>query len=262
MFKSTKMNFMSLSKLTSTILFLFCLLFITSCAITEEIWFEKNGSGRFEMNMDMSSMMTIMAMMDTTGNGLGEEEMDSTINFADAIIEDGIDVSGIENAELLDKLTMDLKMSEISQEMVIQMNIDFDHLDDIQKTIEVFEQVKALRDSTSTTASNPLEKATSYFGQGGLGFQFEKGILTRESQDIEDTMGDDEEMSPEDISEMSAMFGEMKYSTIIHLPGKVKSISIDDGIRVDDKTIRFDYDIMKLMKMKEMPGYTIKFKKK
>ena len=252
---------MNILKLTNALLAFIVIILVSSCAITEEIWFEKNGSGRLEMNIDMSSMIQIMAMMDTTGLGIGAEEMDSTIYFEDALKDENLDLSGIENTDLLKNITMDMKISDLDQEMVIKMNIDFDHLDDIPKILKVMKEVKALRDSTSST-SNPMERATSFLDQSGLGFTYEKGILTRESQSLDDDTMEDDEMSAEDLEMMTEMFGEMVYATIIHLPGKVKDISIDNAEVIQDKTVRIEYDLLELMEMKEMPGYQIKFKKK
>lgn len=253
---------MNLSKLTNCILAILMTLFIASCAITEELWIEKNGSGKYEMLMDMGQVYPMIAMMDTTGSMDDVEAQDTTIFFSAFAESDSFDLSALDRPELLEKVSVRIKMDPTESEMMFGMITEFDYLEEIR---EIYEQVSKIQNLKKAKDENPasMENILDLAKEEGVGFSWKKGKLSRTPQTMDDEelkeMGS-EDMDPEEMAMMKSMFGNMEMKTIVHLPGKVKKVSDPNAKIVDKKTVIFTYDLFEIMEKGEYGAFEITYK--
>ncbi len=253
---------MSLSRLTNAILILIASIIISSCTITEEVWIEKNGSGRYQMQMDLGQMLPMIAMMDTTGGLDDVETKDTVIHFSAFSEADSFDLSEVERPELLEKVSVRIKMNMDNSEMIMSLATDFDYLEQIT---EIFQQVSKIKNLKKEKSDNPtsMDNILDLANEDGIGMTWRKGKLSRTEQ----TMDNDDmkklggsEMDEGEMAMMESMFGGMEYKTIVHLPGKIKKVSDPNAVIEGKKTVIFTYDLAEILKKGKYGAFEISYK--
>lgn len=242
----------------------FCLLFFTSCIdILEEMHLTKDGSGKYEVTIDMSALMALGDMKDLFGEE-GEEdesaepeadvptEMDTIMYFRDA--PDSIKQQ-LDNAKWADKAYVKMKTSDSEQVMFITLGLDFENVSEIDDFLQNLDKLQG---------DNP---AGDMFGGGGGGlfaganatqlFEYGKKYLKR----LPTPKPEDSGVSDEDMAMVKMMFGDAEYTTIYHFPGKVKKTTIPDAV-VDGNKVSVTVDFLDVLEGKaKLEGMT-KFKKR
>ena len=120
----------------------FCLglaLALASCQIREEIQFNGDGSGTYEMGFDMSDMM---GMGDASDSLPHSPEIDTVVNFATFLDEKKDSIATLpkaeqEELEALRPLKFVMKMKEETKELNMRLIYTFDKLDDLSNFAEV-----------------------------------------------------------------------------------------------------------------------------
>lgn len=238
------------------------LLFLTSCFdIIEDIYLNKDGSGKYVAQFDMSSLMDNPFMknaIEEAATKKGEEamemEQDSIMYFKDS---DGFSALTADEQQKLDDVYVRMQISEKDKKMLITMNIPFQSFAELEEINAVMQKLEEQKSDTLDTGGlmgggNPFK--------GGLSpsFKLEKRKLIRlAGSSIKDMFG-----SGEDDLSMVKMFLEGATSTTIyHLPGKVKKCTIPGAV-VDGKTVTVKSDLLEILDEKvNLEGY-IKYKKR
>jgi len=261
---------------------------MTSCIdITEEVFLNKKGAGKYSLAIDLSSLMDMGMLADMMEDmDLGEEdpttpqeEDDPTYNFEDNeedTTEDALDLFGdieekmdtimrfdnlpdsirqkVSNPDILKKGYMRIQMDKEESLMLMSFHVDFDKFSDIGEFFAAFGEIKGDQDP-----SGGMLGGSDDFLKSGL-FSLSKRVLSRaptpkKSADAE-SLFDGEEM---EFAKM--MFKGARYKTIYHLPGKVKSTTIPNAI-VNGKVVTVENDMLEVMEDKVAMHGDIKFKRR
>lgn len=229
---------------------------LTGCFdIVEEVFLNKDGSGKYHITMDMSGLFTDPFMKGMFEEALKEQagadalagmEKDSVIYFKD--LPEAADLSADEKKTLADIL-MRMTMSESKKQMLIRIEYGFKKVDDINKMSKVLAKVGADEQLGGGMPGGNLMSGEA------ANFSWKKGLLKRLPMAIKaPTTEMDENM------EMMKMFlGSASYKTIYHLPGKAKKVTIPNAT-VDGSTVTIDNRILDVMDGKVKMDGEIKFK--
>ncbi len=291
---------MRLKNILLIALAMFSLTTFTGCIdIVEEMFLNKDGSGKYTMRMDMSGMMSMIKMMSEMDDIMpedeedaeeGEEDMEEEDSF-DAMLEQGVDsIMYLKNAspeilekfednpEFVDKVNMRLNVNPDENAFFMDFNLDFDNMDDIDYFFKNFDNIMAMMDEMSGEEDEEEGgELDSMLGMGGMGadspfgnimggdgltryFDLTKRTLVRrEASEVEPDL----DMGEDEIQMMQMMFGEAKYKTIYHMPGKVKKMTNKDAtLSADKKTVILEGDLMDYIKGEYKVANIIKFGKK
>lgn len=228
---------------------------LTGCFdIVEEIFLNKDGSGKYHITMDMSGLFSDPMMKGMMEEALKQQteadpeaalEKDSIVYFKD--MPEAEDLAA-EDKKVLENLIMRMTMSESKKQMLIRLEYDFKKVDDIQKMSAVLQKVGADQQIGGGMPGGGLLSGEA------ASFSWKKGLLKRLPVTMKAPDQADENM------EMMKMFlGEADYKTIYHLPGKVKKADIPNAI-IDGNTVTVTNGILDLMDGKVKVDGNIKFK--
>lgn len=195
------------------------LLSLTSCInIIEEIFLNRDGSGKYLLTLDMSSMIAMKEMLVSQTKlskkdslKLAQQKYDSTIYFTN--MPDSI-TARFHHPELIQRSTVNLKIDESTGEMNITLNFPF------KKIAEVND---LLADINNIKGDTKLKKYdVSIFGY------LPTYSATKKSIERVTTLS-----APKENDSLAflgtALFASARVKTIYHLPGKVKSTTITDA---------------------------------
>jgi len=126
-----------------------CSLFLTGCInILEEVFLNRDGSGKYTITMDMSEMMS-NPMMKGALQGAAEEapegtipeklEKDTVMRYTDMAKPGQLTAA---DARLLKDVVMKMKMSESKNEMFITIDMPFKHIDELAKIGEAMQKIQ------------------------------------------------------------------------------------------------------------------------
>jgi hypothetical protein len=250
---------------------------LSSCAnYTEELWLNKDGSGKYVVTADLSSMIEMMEAFSEMGDqdstaeaspgfweSMGGGELDSVVAFTDSIPQEVI--NQLERPELLDKIQMRVIASKSKELFLTKVEMNFTNLKELDEIMKTMAQANELNKNTQEDGGGTLggdEGLAMLTGRkGGHGFTLSKGKLTRSATDQDKSLLDEFTSDEESMSMLEMMMGESTFTTIVHLPGKVKKLSDSNKIgKVDGKTIRFEYNMLSLIKEELSTDFVVTFK--
>jgi len=250
----------------------------TGCIdIVEEIFLKKNGSGKYTMRMDMSGVLDMVAMMGAMGEQGNETddffdeiggEMDSTFYFKDADPEMKKEFTG--NPDLWNRVNLRMHANKEDKKLLMEFNLDFENMDDVQYFLKDINQMMAAMDNTEEGGENPADifggigGGSFLWGQGEqrrFDYKAKKRTLMRYDTSEEDIRAMKENLSEEENQMATMMFANSTYTTIYHLPGKVKKMTNPRAtLSADQKTVTTKVKFMDYMQGKLKLDNTIKFK--
>lgn len=241
-----------------------CLLTFSSCIdVVEELFLNKNGSGKYNITIDMSAFMADGMMDMVKGMAQQEEgqeipdlpsEMDTIIHMKNA--PDSIKAR-FDDPKFLEKVKIHTVMSESQEKMFFKFMLDFEEVSDINYFLANFDK---LQDSNTGGQGMPLSSP----GGGGLLpgaiegfdlFDYTKKTLVRNAPPAKAS-----DIPEDEMGMMKMFFSDATYRTIYHLPGKVKKWDITDAT-LDGKTLTAEYDLINIMEGKAKMEGKIQFKK-
>lgn len=235
------------------LLFFTCSLFLlTGCLdMVEEMTLNKDGSGKYSLSFDLSSMlkdpmmkgMMQQMMEEQEGMDFGEEgmEQDTVIYFKDS--PELADLRE-ENPEFWDNVKMHTVMSESQEKIMISMSFDFKSMDDINYFYENMEKV---------SEKNEMGGGFLPMSNKGL-FSLKKRELVRSP-----VKTDTKEMQDENIEMAKMFFASGTYKTIYHLPGKPKKSTIPNAV-FEGNTVTVSTSLLEVIDGKAKLDGSIKFK--
>ncbi|MCB9276218.1 MAG: hypothetical protein H6564_19405 [Lewinellaceae bacterium] len=224
------------------------LLFLTSCIETlEEIYLNKDGSGKYSLTLDMSELFAnpmMKAMLDEAAKegaadaGLNLGQMDTIIYLKEQ--------AGA--GEAMSKGVLHMTMSDSLEQFVVNMSFPFDEVGQIE---QFFKEL----DEQGGSEAGAMAGSASMFMPAGL-FEFSKKKLLRKKAGE----GAQNELLAGEEGEFLKMFmASGTYKTVYHLPGKVKKTTIE-GAQVSGNTVTVDRKLLDLMEGKATVDGEIRFK--
>jgi len=266
-------------------LFLLCITSFTSCIdIIEEIYLNKDGSGKYTMRMDMSGIIEAEAAeLSKRGENLKPfdeaEIIDSIMYFKDFPSE--IKTQFADNTEFLNKLNIHLQLNPAEGIYLLSYNLDFENMDDINFFYKNRDKLMTGRLSHGMDEEGRIGDAGDPFGfddDRGLSsilefmgdisnspdtrlfdYNRKKCMLTRYAQSAYTVSSEWDESEAKELMRM--IFENATYTTIYHLPGKVKKITNDaTTLSRDKKTVTLEGSCVEVMEGKFSLDNVIKFK--
>jgi hypothetical protein len=246
------------------LLALSCVLFsLTSCLdIIETFNLNENGGGTYETKMDMSKMMSMIAMMGAgqAGSEKIPEKMDSSLSFKEYA--DTATGLSADERRVLRNGTVKVHLNKEEGEMYMIINMPFSNAADyavINKAMSkmggqpmegAFKGIFG-----SGMGDNPLGdmsddgSVTKKDNKGGLpsanfetsltGNQLSRKVKPQPKSDATKVSADDKDMP----AELKEMF-KVSYTTVVNLPRPVKKLAGTDGkVSEDKKQVRFSKKI-------------------
>lgn len=245
----------------------------------EEITFNRDGSGTYALNYDLSGMMSMIGNM---GNMMGGDEegesddeaeaerepvnQDTTIYFKDRLDADMKASLTDDQIKFWEGVKMDIKMNEDAGEAFIKIYFDF------QKA----EQITYFQQNMSALNAGTEEDMGGMGGMGGLisqmgsspegaSIDFKGRKFTRvvPKTSMDDLLGDEDEddEAAQAMQMMKMVFSSATYKVVYHFPRKVKSTNIDDAtISSDGKTVTKEYSFLDIMEGNETISGKVKLK--
>lgn len=252
-------------------------MFLCSCGdMTEELYLEKDGSGKWEYKMDLGSTIEMISMMggmmgdstqqvnpDDLWKELGSEKIDTMINMGASMTPEQL--AKLEHPEYLDKIKINLKGDKSEKSLFFNMAFDFDSFEQLDA---IFKEMEKMSEESPQDQAAMMGQATNFFTGGGVAEiysfdkkKFVKKAVEKADEGLNDLFG---EMGAggDDISGMMEMFmGGNKVTTIYHFPHKVKSVSNEDA-KIDGNTVTIKQDFKEYLEKGNSEQLTVKFKKK
>lgn len=241
-----------MNKLTFLLLFAMSFFFTSCLDVVEEVYLNRDGSGKYSVTIDMSSLFADDFMKSMIQSSL---EQDSTLNMSGGIPEMDTmiyfkdmpaDQKG-SNPAFWNRVNSQIVMSEEKGKFLTTINLDFEKTSDIAYLYD---------NIGSMGQGNP--QLSGMAGEGGVlpsgvAYSLAKNVLTRKS-----TKPQAAEES-EEMDMMKMFLGSATHRTIYHLPGNVKKVSMPGAI-VNGKTVTMEASLVEVMEGKAQLDGTIKFK--
>ena len=265
-----------------TLFFAVMLILLSSCtSFTEKLFLESDGSGKFYYSLDMSDMLGnemlegfIPMLTDEIDKGnsdgkpsitdsiqqylSGEESFsfDTMISFAD--VPDSI-VQKIDDPELLKfakNMTLGFHADSDEKVAIMTLGMEFDKIEDIAKSFEAINKLSK-KEGKKDEVTDKLGSFKEMWG----GFTISKKKLIREKVDPNNEGLKELTENDDALGMMELFFGNTKFITEYHFPGKVKKVTIPNA-KIKGNTVIVENDVLDVLKRNVgMDGY-IKFKKK
>lgn len=244
------------------ILFVFSILVLTSCTFVEEIDIQPDGSGKYHMDMDGSSLMSMMPK-DSLKN---EKNVDSIFSMKKIIEEQKDSIAKLpkeeqERIKKMENFKMRMLMNYDSKQFLFSMNTDFKNVSDLQ---DAFANLNAVQGMNKTKdKGNPLSDA-----QGG-NFANNNSVLTFSydgKKFIRKVTVVNKAVKPEvkdSVDPYKMIYDASKYVLKYHFPKKVKRITVPSALFSQDrKTITIEYPFKEYMDHPERFSFEVEFENK
>lgn len=236
------------------------LLFLTSCFdIIEELELKRNGSGTYTMTTDLSGLMSdgfmkqaLEEAMKSEGGDLNMNLMNMDSSFTFASSPEAASLSAADR-KILEKVVVSMKGSEKEEVLKMGITVNFDSFDDMEKISTVMKKVGEKSEGGGPAAG--LMGGGQFSDFSDMFSMKKKKLFSRSAtkQPLEGLIEDDmKEM-------MSMMLAGASYTTIYHMPGKVKKSTIP-GAEVDGKTVTVEHAMLDVINQKVKIDGDIKFK--
>jgi hypothetical protein len=227
----------------------------------EDVYVNADGSGQYQLTMDMSSMLEEGFMGDMMKQGMKEEmgvdklEIDSLISLTD-FQEGGLPSSLTEkDRAMLNRTEVRLRMSEADAVGKVVIKFPFtsmEELNDFQQTFAKLNEnggegagMGGLMSSGAMTGSNSRWSLS--------GRTLKREVDSSESKNMMDGMDE------ETMGMMKMFMADATFTTVYHLPGSVKKCTIDQA-KVDGKTVTVSYGFLDMLEKTPNTSGDIKFK--
>ncbi len=233
------------------LLLVLCSFLLTGCIETlEEIYLNKDGSGKYSITFDMSEFFGNPMMKGLIEEAAQEEGVDSTfaLGEVDTVMMLG---QGADAEAVMGRVAMRMQMSDSMGTFVMNMSFPFDDVSEIAQFYEEFS-----KEGAGAEAAMPMGGGGNLFMPGGK-FSFKKKKLIREASEAQ---GASEMLEGEDGEFAKMFFADGTHTTIYHLPGKVKNVTIE-GAEIDGKTVTVERPLLEMMEGKSNLEGEIRFKR-
>ncbi|POS02505.1 hypothetical protein Q361_10311 [Flavobacterium croceum DSM 17960] len=230
-----------------------------SCTFTENIYINDDGTGKFSLDMDGSSILA-MVPEDSLKN---EKSVDTTIYFKDIIKEKQDSISKLSAQEQakfkkMENFVMNMKMNAAQKQMLFSLSTNFKNVSELG---DAFSTMGALKDSKKDKSNNPMGSMLGGLGNNDNqinytydGKKFTRKGIANKAKETKDKTSEEESMQM--ILESST------YVVKYHFPKAVKKVSNDKAqFSEDRKTITIEYPFTEYKDTPEKLNFEVEFQK-
>lgn len=246
-------------KLYKLLSFCFVLATLTSCTLTENIYVNDNGTGKFSVDMDGSSLMAM------AGDQLGydtKKNIDSTFTFKQLFEEkkDSIAKLSSEAQKELKKLenfVVNTKMNGEKKEFLMTISTDFKNVNELQDALQSLSALQRLEGGAN--ASTPFGKGLGD-NNSKLSYTYDGKKFTRKAVIDKQKVAEKAKDSTADMSKM--IFASSNYIIKYHFPKKIKKVSNPNALFSEDrKSITIQYPFTDYMENPDKLNFDVEFEK-
>jgi len=242
------------------------LILMTSCQMTEEVTFDRNGSGTYSLNVDMGQMMSMMKGMekgkdkDSLKVDKKPEKKDTIILVSDILEKNKDSLKNLSKEEkealyALKDAKIHIAMDEAKDKMLMQYIIPFKNVNDLSNINKKLKKLNSLNKNKRKNNIDDLEKSMP---EAKVQYTFNKHKFRRivmpapKSKEKDSVKKDDDKMQQ--------MLGMFKYKLVYHFPYKIKSVSYKDALlTADGKTLIIEMPMDKLVENPKLLDFEVKF---
>lgn len=227
----------------------------TSCALTEEITINPDGSGNYKFNIDMSSMMSMMSGLDSV-QPEKFQKYDSIINFKDLLDDKKDDISKMsdqekEIIESLKDMKMSIHMDEEQKIFLMDMMLDFQNINEITNMQEKIAKAQELQKNELTDKKEVRNNDVSYtYSPKSFRRNVKMLKLSKEDQAIYD----------ENIEQYKMYLAGTMYKIKYNFPQVIKEYTLQDAVLSEDgKTLIYEIPIDSVFANPKILDFEVKF---
>jgi hypothetical protein len=238
----------------------FVLTTLVSCTLTENVYINDDGSGKFSVDMDASGLMAMMPI-DSLNS---EKSVDSTFSFKQLFIERKDSIAKLPKAEQeqlkkLENLNLRMKMNSSSKQFLFSMNSDFKNVAELQDVMATMNAINTIQNSSKNKAGTNSYIPSSGFGTNNslLSYSYNGRKFVRKAtmnkNGIKNAVNDS-------LQAYEAVFASSNYILKYHFPKPVKKISNSTALySVDRKTITIQYPFKEYMENPDKLNIEVEF---
>lgn len=250
-------------KLYKLLSFCFVLATFTSCTLTENIYVNDNGTGKFSVDMDGSSLMAMAG--EQLGDQMGpdaKKNVDSTFTFKQLFEDKKDSISKLspeaqKELKKLENFVVNTKMNAEKKEFLMTLSTDFKNVNELQDAVQALSALQKLEGGANSS---------SPFG-GGLGdnssklsYTYDGKKFTRKAVIDKQKLAAKAKDSAADMSKM--IFTSSNYIIKYHFPKRIKKVSNPNALFSEDrKSITIQYPFTDYMENPEKLNFDVEFEK-
>jgi len=246
-------------KLYKLLSFCFVLATLTSCTLTENIYVNDNGTGKFSVDMDGSSLMAM------AGDQLGpdaKKNIDSTFTFKQLFEEKKDSIAKLspeaqKELKKLENFVVNTKMNSEKKEFLMTISTDFKNVNELQDALQSLSALQKLEGGAN--ASTPFGKGLGD-NNSKLSYTYDGKKFTRKAVIDKQKVAEKAKDSTADMSKM--IFASSNYIIKYHFPKKIKKVSNPNALFSEDrKSITIQYPFTDYMENPDKLNFDVEFEK-
>ena len=246
-------------KLYKLLSFCFVLATLTSCTLTENIYVNDNGTGKFSVDMDGSSLMAM------AGDQLGpdaKKNIDSTFTFKQLFEEKKDSIAKLspeaqKELKKLENFVVNTKMNAEKKEFLMTISTDFKNVNELQDALQSLSALQRLEGGAS--AATPFGKGLGD-NNSKLTYTYDGKKFTRKAVIDKQKVAEKAKDSTADMSKM--IFASSNYIIKYHFPKKIKKVSNPNALFSEDrKSITIQYPFTDYMENPDKLNFDVEFEK-
>lgn len=249
-------------KLYKLLSFSFLIATLTSCTLTENIYVSDNGTGKFSVDIDGSSLMAMAG--DQIGDQMGAEakkNVDSTFTFKQLFEEKKDSIAKLspeaqKDLKKLEDFVVNTKMNAEKKEFLMTLSRDFKNVNELQDVVQSLSALQKLEGAGSAAPfGNGLGDNSSK-----LSFTYDGKKFTRKAVIDKQKLAEKAKDSAPDMSKM--IFASSSYIIKYHFPKRIKKVSNPSALFSDDrKSITIQYPFTDYMENPDKLNFDVEFEK-
>lgn len=237
-------------------------LLITSCGdVTQEIWIERDHSGRAHYSYDMTQVISMLQMFegqkstDSASTAQPKDELQALILGLEENSDTTFNISDIAPPKEIADGKLDELPAFLKQSNIRIANDEGKYLATLMLDFESFEQIhQQLLEVPIPESNEEFPLIIDYLGSVKLtdrSFVAPPFSMQEKDKSEEDKLGDDM---------VKQLFSVGNFISIYHMPSRVKSCSVP-GAEIKGKSVTIVQPLKKIMDSDKMDGLEIKMKK-
>nr|WP_315143992.1 hypothetical protein [uncultured Flavobacterium sp.] len=235
-------------------------LLLTSCTVTENIYVEADGSGKFNVDLDGSSLMAMMPK-DSLKN---EKSIDSTFTFKQLLADNKdsiakLPISEQQQLKKLENFNMRMQMNQEQKQFLFSLQTNFKNVSELQDAMVAINAMSSLQNKVNKTNEFGAGVPADGFANNNavVSYSFKGNKFKRTA-----ALNTSKKVVPnEETAEMNKMiFASSNYIVKYHFAKPVKKVSNTAAMFSEDrKTITIQYPFSEYMDAPEKMNIEVEF---
>jgi len=249
-------------KLYKLLSFSFLLATLTSCTFTENMYVNDNGTGKFSIDVDGSTLMQMAG--DQLGSQMGadaKKSIDSTFTFKQIMAQKQDSISKLspeaqKEIKKLENFVFNIKMNGEQKQFLMNIATDFKNVNELQDILQSMSTLQKLEGGAGPS--------TPFAGLGDnkskLSYTYDGKKFTRKAIIDKQKLTGKAADTTADMSKM--MFASSNYIIKYHFPKRIKKVSNPNALFSEDrKTVTIQYPFTDYMENPDKLNFEVEFEK-